>query len=117
MLVLGPVEYNGTILRTDKLSFFIQQFQCIPFFWIMAGGNDEPSCCLLPYHGQFNGRGCRQSQVNDIQAQSCHGAYNEVTDHFAAYTTIAANNDFLPYISFFDPGTKGSSKFHNIQRG
>ena len=68
--VFGDMQNFGAGSSRQKLPFFIEQFQCIPLFGIMAGGKNNSAIGIFPDDGNFGGwRGC-QADVNHIAAHA-----------------------------------------------
>ncbi len=103
----------------EEFALVVQQLERVPLDRVVACGEDEAAVGLLGCHGDFGGRSCGQSDVDDVEAHADQCARDALVAHFARQSGIAANDDAatLSCADFLaDDCGIGRSELDNVER-
>ena len=79
----------------EELAMLIEQFERIPLFRIMTGGEDDTSCRFFSGDRQFRCRCCCQTDIHHVIAHAHQRTANDLLHHMAAQTGIMTHYDHL----------------------
>ena len=93
VLALGDSEHTFSLRIVEEFSVLIEQFEGVPLLGIMAGGEDDTSCCFLACDCQFGSRSGGKTDINYVVAHAHKRAANDLLDHVTTQTCVATNDD------------------------
>ena len=76
----------------DELALLVEEFQGVPVFRVMAGGDDDARAGIFHRHRHLNGGRGRKPQVHDLDAQPHEGRSDQLADHRARDAAVAADD-------------------------
>ena len=67
----------------QEFAFLIEELQCVPLAWVVAGGDDDAAAGAFHGDSQFRGGGGCQSDVYYVEAHAHERTADHVAHHFA----------------------------------
>ena len=114
-------EYCGSFFGVQEFAFFIQEFQCVPLFWVMRCCKDDSSVRLFEYYCHFRSRGGGISGLDYVHSAGYQRAAYELFHHLsgnpgilAYYYTVALSCRFWP--AFPELDAVGVCEFYDVDR-
>ena len=118
-LVFGQRQHPLALGVAQKFSLGIQELQGVPLAGVVRCGDDDAAVGPVRRNGQFGSRRSAESDVHYVRAATQQRAFDDVADHFARNTGVAAHDDFEPFpgCGFGDETHVGGGEFNDIERG
>ena len=88
-------QYFFAFLVIEELTFFVQQFQSVPLFWVVAGGQDDTTCGVQACYCQLGGWSGCQADINNIITHTNQGTAYQLVHHLATQTGVATYDNSL----------------------
>jgi len=89
----GDAEHFLAFGVAEEFAVFVEQFEGIPLFGVMRGGENQAAASVLGHNGDFSRRRRGEADIDDVEAHRDEGSDDDVRDHLARETGVAADND------------------------
>ena len=66
----GDTEDFCSFSRVEEFTSFVEEFQCVPLFGIVACSEDDASTSLFAGYGKFGRRCCSKVDIEDIKTHA-----------------------------------------------
>ena len=118
VFVFGQCQHPLALGVAQKFSIGIQELQGVPLAGIVRCGDDDAAVGPVRRNGQFGPRSGAEPDVYYIRTAAEQRAFDDVADHFARNTGVAAHDDFEPFpgCGFGDETHVGGGEFNDIER-
>ena len=118
LVALGQAQHLVALGGVDELALGVEQLQGVPMLRVVRGGDDNAAVGLLVDNGHLGGRRRGKAGLDDVDAHTDKGAYNQTVDHSARQTGIATDNECktLARLPALQEGGKSRSEFNDIDR-
>ena len=83
ILSFSNVQYFIAIFLGKELSLAVEQLECIPLSWVVAGGNNYATGRFRHYHSQLRCRCSSHADVQYVVAHAHESSTDNVSNHFS----------------------------------
>ena len=90
ILAFGNGQHFVAVFLGQKLTFVVQQLQCVPVARVVAGGDDDTTVGSCHPYGQLGSGRCRQSDVDNVIPHAHQRSANDILHHRSRYAGVAS---------------------------